>query len=86
MGMIYTPIPFEFLKEMEMLTDEEYGRLIRWGQHYHATGEITELPGNEKFFQNRMQMQIDQFVSHYTKVSDARKKAGSAGGKARGNG
>lgn len=84
--MIYTPIPFEFLEEMEELTDEEYGRLIRWGQHYQSTGEIAELTGNERFFMKRMQMQIDRFVNHYNEVSEKRRIAGSAGGKARSNG
>lgn len=81
MGMIYTPIPFEFLEEMEELTDEEYGRLIRWGQRYQSTGEVTELTGNERFFAKRMQMQIDRFVDHYTEVSRKRSEAGRMGGR-----
>ena len=28
--MNYTQIPNEFLDEMAVLTDEEYGRLVRW--------------------------------------------------------
>ena len=39
MAMNYMPLPYEFFEETEALTDEEYGRLIRWGQRYALTGE-----------------------------------------------
>ena len=76
MAMNYTPLPHEFLEEMEELTDEEYGRLVRWGQHYHITGEKLPLPGNERFSMKRMQMQIDRFAAAYDdKCEKARESA-----------
>ena len=45
MVMTYTPLPLDFLEEMEELSDAEYGRLVRWGQHYHLTGEKSKLSG-----------------------------------------
>ena len=75
MAMNYTPIPLEFLEEMEELSDAEYGRLIRWGQRYHLTGAASKLSGNERFYAKRMQMQIDRYVNHYNDVSESRKAA-----------
>lgn len=50
MARDYTPVPFEFLEEMDGLSDEEYGRLIRGMQRYSMTGEEPELEGTERLF------------------------------------
>ena len=68
--MNHTPIPHEFLEEMEELSDEEFGRLIRWGLTYHITGNMSELLGNEKFFAKRVKMQIDRFADAYKDKCD----------------
>ena len=74
--MNYTPIPNEFLQEMEELSDAEYGRLIRWAQTYQLTGEATKLPGNERFFAKRVQMQVDRYTKSYNeKCEKARESA-----------
>lgn len=83
MAMNYTPIPFDFLEEMEELSDAEYGRLVRWGQHYHLTGEKSKLSGNERFYSKRMQMQIDRYVESYNEKIDNCKRAGQASANAR---
>lgn len=83
MGMTYTPLPLEFLEEMEELSDAEYGRLVRWGQHYHLTGEKSKLSGNERFYTKRMQMQIDRFVENYEASVEQRKQAARASANAR---
>ena len=83
MAMNYTPIPFDFLEEMEELSDAEYGRLVRWGQYYHLTGEKSKLSGNERFYSKRMQMQIDRYVESYNEKIDNCKKAGQASANAR---
>lgn len=70
MAMNYTPLPDEFLEEMEELSDAEYGRLVRWAQKYHLTGEKDKLPGNERFYAKRIQMQIDRFSSAYQEKCD----------------
>lgn len=76
MAMNYTPIPLEFLEEMEELSDAEYGRLIRWAQHYHLTGESMGLSGNERFFVKRVKMQIDRITTAYKdKCDKARESA-----------
>ena len=70
MAMIYTPLPDEFLEEMEELSDAEYGRLIRWAQHYHLTGEQAGLSGNERFYAKRVKMQIDRVADAYKEKCD----------------
>lgn len=81
--MNYTPIPFDFLEEMEELSDAEYGRLVRWGQKYQLTGEKAKLSGNERFYAKRMQMQIDRYVENYNEKLDQRRRAGQASANAR---
>ena len=78
--MNYTPVPFEFLDEMEDLTDEEFGRLIRWGLRYQSTGEVLELQGNERLFRKRIQNQIDRYVTNYEKKVAQCREAGRVGG------
>ena len=35
----YTALPFEYLEEMDVLSDAEYGRLIRALQEYSMSGQ-----------------------------------------------
>lgn len=83
MAMNYTPLPFDFLEEAADLTDEEYGRLIRWAQHYQQTGEVGELPGNERFLARRLKMQLDRYCENYEQKAGARRDAGRKGAAAR---
>lgn len=43
----YTALPYEYLEEMERLSDAEYGRLIRALQTYSITGQEPDLKGAE---------------------------------------
>lgn len=79
MAMNYMAIPDEWLEEMEELSDAEYGRLVRWGQQYHLTGEKAKLSGNERFYAKRVQMQIDRYTEHYNEISEKRRAAANAG-------
>lgn len=83
MAMNYTALPFDFLEEAADLTDEEYGRLIRWAQYYQQTGEVGELPGNERFLARRLKMQIDRYCENYEQKAGARRDAGRKGAAAR---
>lgn len=76
MAMNYTPLPLEFLEEMEELSDAEYGRLIRWGQKYHLTGQESKLSGNERFYAKRVKMQIDRYKENYDAAIEQRRAAG----------
>lgn len=76
MAMNYLPIPNEFLEEMSELSDEEYGRLIRWAQTYQLTGNTGDLPGNERFYAKRVRMQVDRYSQKYQdKCDKARESA-----------
>lgn len=39
MAREYTPLPFEFLEELDCLSDAEYGRLVRAMQRYSIIKE-----------------------------------------------
>lgn len=80
MAMSYMPVPFEFLEDMEDLTDEEFGRLIRWGLMYQTTGEVRTLEGNERFFRAMVKNNIDRVVAKWYETSEKRKIAGAKGG------
>lgn len=81
MARDYTPLPFEFLEEMDGLSDEEYGRLIRGMQRYSMTGEEPELEGTEKLFWKRCRNTIDRYAASYDSLCAARAESGKKGGR-----
>ena len=58
-----TWIPNEYLRTMEDLSDEEYGRLMRWCLAYSETGEEdrVELTGKEQQFRETCAEDLDRF-------------------------
>lgn len=83
MARDYTPVPFEFLEEMDGLSDEEYGRLIRGMQRYSMTGEEPELEGTERLFWKRCRNTIDRYAASYDNLCAARAESGKKGGRPR---
>lgn len=81
MARDYTPVPFEFLEEMDGLSDEEYGRLIRGMQRYSMTGEEPELEGTERLFWKRCRNTIDRYAASYDNLCAARAESGKKGGR-----
>lgn len=81
MARDYTPLPFEFLEEMDGLSDEEYGRLIRGMQRYSMTGEEPELEGTERLFWKRCRNTIDRYAASYDSLCSARAESGKKGGR-----
>ncbi len=79
----YTPLPFEYLEEMELLSDEEYGRLIRALQRYSMLGELVECPGREAFYYKRVIHREDRFHKEFELIQKQRSCAGKKGAKAR---
>ena len=77
MARDYTPLPFEFLEEMDILSDEEYGRLVRHMQAYSMTGEDQAPEGQERFFWKRVKNTVDRYAESY----ETRRKAMSDNGK-----
>lgn len=65
-----------YLKAMELLTDEECGRLFRALLNYSQSGIVPELKGNERFVFPMMQGQVARDAERYTEK--CRKRADAA--------
>lgn len=83
MGRNYTPLPHEYLQEMKLLSDAEFGRLIRALLAYSQTGRMPPLSGKEELFSIRVQMQEDRFQASFDDLSRTRQTAGKRGANAR---
>ncbi len=57
----YTALPFEYLEEMDVLSDAEYGRLIRALQKYSMSGQEPELNGTEKVYWKRVRNRENRY-------------------------
>lgn len=82
MSRDYTPIPHEYLEEMDCLSDAEYGRLIRGLQMYSITGEEPKLCGQEKVYwkrvRNRENRYQESFGEHEKAKTERAKNAANA--------
>ena len=72
-----------YLEELEVLTDEEVGRLVRCMLHYLLELPLPELTGVERVLWPRMRSQHDRDVMHYAEVRQMRREAGQKGVRAR---
>lgn len=79
MARNYAALPYEYLEEMELLSDEEFGRLCRALLTYSSTGETTELEGAERYQWKRVQMQEDRFQESYKETAKTLSEAGKKG-------
>lgn len=86
MARDYTAVPWEYLDEMDELTDEEFGRLIRALLRYSRNGEVISPSGNERFYVKRVMNREDRYQENYGDLSDVRSEAGKKGANARWNG
>jgi len=80
MARNYAALPHDYLEEMTMLSDAEFGRLCRALLRYSKDGETPTLSGNERILFPRVQMQEDRFQASYDELTEARRKAGRKGG------
>lgn len=83
MARSYAALPHDYLEEMELLSDEEFGRLIRALLVYSKTGETSELSGSERVLFPRVKLQEDRFQESYNASLEQKQEAGRKGGKAR---
>lgn len=58
----YTPLPFEYLEDMERLTDEEFGRLLRALIRYARDRVPIELEGPAGFYSNIVMHKDDRYA------------------------
>ena len=84
MARDYTALPFEYLEEMDHLSDAEYGRLIRALQQYSITGEEPErLSGQEKGHWKRVRNREDRYRESFDTADRARSERGAKAANAR---
>lgn len=72
MGREYTPLPHEYLEEMDCLSDAEYGRLIRALQNYSITKEEQKLSGQEKVYWKRVRNREDRYQESFGEQEKAK--------------
>ena len=77
MARNYAALPWEYLEEMDMLSDEQFGRLCRALLCYSAGLDLPKLSGDEKFLWKRVIMQEDRFQKNY--MSMVRSEQGKRG-------
>ena len=66
---------FDALEEYRELTDEQFGRLIRAGLIYGASGDDTELPAPEKYLYPGLRLKISRDQEKYRAVCEKRAEA-----------
>ena len=59
----YVPVPIEYLSEMEPLTDENFGRLIRALLRYGSDGTPIDLDGDCRFYAVRVMNKDDHYAA-----------------------
>lgn len=72
MARNYAALSHEYLEEMAELDDAEFGRLARALLKYSMTGEVVELPGNERFYYRRVLMREDRYRNSYDELAEKR--------------
>jgi len=81
MARNYAALPHEYLEEMEMLSDAEFGRLCRALLRYSRDRETPTLSGNERIIFPRVRMQEDRFQASYDEICNRNKNNGQRGGR-----
>lgn len=71
----YTAVPHVYLSECAMLTDAEFGQLIRGLLRFSVDGTPIEVGGNARFFAQRMMNQEEINRKRYSDVSHGRAHA-----------
>jgi len=67
-----------WLPALEALSDAECGRLLRCALQYSATGQASDLPGNERFTWPLIRYQIDADSAKYLSKIEKLREAGLA--------
>lgn len=75
----YAALLHEYLEEMDILSDAEFGRLCRALLQYSVDGREVQLEGAEKVLWKRVKKQEDRFQESYEEKSESRRNAGKKG-------
>lgn len=79
MARNYAALLHEYLEEMDILSDAEFGRLCRALLAYSAEGREGRLEGAEKVLWKRVKNQEDRFQKSYEELTETRRQAGKKG-------
>lgn len=70
MSRTYAALPFDYLEEMEALTDEEFGKLCRALLRYSMDGEAIPTDGNLRFVAKAAMNRADKYIETFDKIDD----------------
>ena len=85
MSRDYTAVPHEYLEEMDILSDAEFGRLIRALLEYSMTGEEKELSGGEKAHWKRVRNRENRYQEGFENNEKVKTERARSAAKARWN-
>ena len=80
-SMKYIKVYYDLAGTLDLLSDPEAGRLFKAVLSYARTGDIAELPGQEKLVFAMLRSQIDRDRESYDDISEKRSAAGRLGGR-----
>lgn len=83
MARNYAALPHEYLEEMDILSDAEFGRLCRALLQYSMDGKEGQLEGAEKVLWKRVKRQEDRFKESYEEQTNSKRSAGKKGAEKR---
>lgn len=81
MARDYAALPYDYLDEMEELSDAEFGRLCRSLLEYSMTGTPIALCGNERFYARRVMRREDYYQCSYKEKAERSRANGARGGR-----
>ena len=81
MARAYFCAYYSYLELMELLTDEECGRLFKAALRYSTSGEDMECCGNERFIWPMIRGTIDRDKEKYEKRCEINRINGMKGGR-----
>lgn len=79
MARNYAALLHEYLDEMDILSDAEFGRLCRALLRYSMDGKEGQLEGAEKVLWKRVKNQEDRFQESYKDLTASKRLAGKKG-------
>lgn len=79
MARNYAALLHEYLEEMDILSDAEFGRLCRALLAYSMDGREGQLEGAEKVLWKRVKNQEDRFQESYKEQANSKRTAGKKG-------
>ena len=83
MARNYAALPYDYIEEMSILSDAEFGRLCRALLLYSRGDAVPELQGSERVLWARVRLQEDRYKESYDEAVRSRSEAGKRGAKKR---